>query len=260
MKLKKRNKLILFLVIIFFSCQERTNTISSYSLNKADGIYKHKEKPFTGMVLDTTKSGRVLLTFRCVEGKLDGEYLEYHRENGNLKERTTYNNGKKTGPYLKLTKDGGNIISGNYLDYNKNGEWKDYYSNGNIKSKGSYNEGLQTGKWHYFFYDGKIKAEGLFLNGNGSNPGTTGIPIHGRSGLWKFYSQETGKLEQECEFENGERSGLLIMYGTNGQIEAKINYKNDKFHGVLEFFDESGKVITKETYENGELIKEHPIN
>ncbi|WP_300025015.1 toxin-antitoxin system YwqK family antitoxin [uncultured Maribacter sp.] len=262
MKLKQAFKplLLLSLVILFSSCQERAKTVSSFSLNKADGIYKQKEKPFTGMVLDTTKSGRVLLTFKCVEGKLDGEYLEYHRENGNLKQRTTYQNGKKTGPYIELTKDGDTIISGNYLDYKKNGEWKEHYSNGNIKRKGTYSKGLQTGEWKYFFYNGKIQAEGTYQNGNESNHGTTGIPLSGRTGLWKFYSKETGKLEQESEFENGKISGQLIGYKANGQIDAKINYKNDELHGVLEFFDESGKLMTKQTYENGKLIKEHQIN
>ncbi|TDT43834.1 MORN repeat protein [Maribacter spongiicola] len=84
--------------------------------------------------------------------------------------------------------------------------------------------------------------------------GTTNIPISGRYGKWLFYSEETGKIEQKCEFENGMRSGQLIAYHPNGQIEAKGTFKNDEFDGIFETFDESGKLKSKEVWENGKKI------
>ncbi|TDT43833.1 hypothetical protein CLV90_2957 [Maribacter spongiicola] len=107
------------LALIVFSCQEKEKIMSSYSLNKADGLYKLKEEPFTGKVLDTTNSGRVILTFNCIKGKLNGKYLEYYAENGNLKQKSTYENGNKTGPYLNLKKNGDTITYGNFLNYKK---------------------------------------------------------------------------------------------------------------------------------------------
>lgn len=251
----KRIAYLLFFIILISSCQKRNRIVSPFSLNKADGIYKYQEKPFTGMVLDTTASGRVLLSFKCIDGKIDGEYLEYYKENGNLKEKTTYQNGKKSGPYRKSTKDGGTIQIGEYLDYKKNGEWKTYHNNGKIKSQGSYENGSQSGEWRYFFNNGQLQAIGKYLNGNESNLGQTGIPINGRIGEWKFYFKDTGSLSQVSEFENGLRSGKFIVYYQNGQIELKANCVKDKYHGTVEVFDESGELELREHYENGELVE-----
>lgn len=237
------------------SCQDKNATISSSSLNKINGIYKYKEKSFTGLVLDTTKAGRVLLTFNCVDGKVDGEHLRYHKENGNLKQRTTYQNGKKTGPYIELTKDGGNIITGNYLDYKKSGEWKEFYNNGNIKSEGYYENGLKTGEWKFFFYNGNLKTAGSYLTRNEPKPGKTGIPKQVRSGIWKFYFEDTGKLKQESAFQNGAITGKSVSYYPNGKIEIIANLKNNQYHGTVEFYDRSGKLEEKRIYKNDKLIE-----
>jgi len=184
-------KILLSLLTFWVICSCKTEPIivSSYSLNKADGIYKHKEKPFNGVVIDTTKSGRVLLTFNCIDGKLDGEYLKYFRENGNLKERVTYVNGNKNGSYKKLNKDGKVVLEGNYVNFKRNGEWKEYYYNGGIKNVGSYMDGLQVGEWNFYFINGKLQAIGNYDNGDKTDLGKTGIPISGRNGIWKFYNE-----------------------------------------------------------------------
>src|SRR5690606_9522224 len=103
----------ILLIPIFFSCQQKETIISSNSLNKADGIYKIKEVPFTGKALDTTGSGRVILTFNWLNGKLDGKYLKYYRESGNLEYKKTFENGYSNGEYLNLAENGDTITYGN---------------------------------------------------------------------------------------------------------------------------------------------------
>jgi len=242
------------LLFILFSCQEKENVISSKSLNKADGLYKYKEKLFTGKVLDTTNSGRVILTFNCIEGKLNGKYLKYYAVNGNLKQKSTYENGIKTGPYLNLKKDGDTVTYGNFLNYKRNGLWKEYYRNGNLKSVGLYQKNLQNGEWKYYHSNGNIKAIGNYENGDKSKLGDTYVPISGRYGEWNFYSYETGEIQLKGEFKNGKRSGQYVMFYPNGQIKAKAVYKNDELDGLHEIFNKSGKPETIEVWENGKKI------
>ncbi|MET6990055.1 toxin-antitoxin system YwqK family antitoxin [Sediminicola arcticus] len=251
-------KPMLFIILslgILSSCNTSPNTISSRSLNKADGIYKYKEKPFSGRVLDTTKSGRVELTFKCINGKIDGEYLEYYYGNGNLKEKNTYEKGKKTGPYKKFTENGEVLISGNFLGYKKNDEWLEYYSNGNQKQVGHYIDGMQTGEWKYFYDNGKLRAEGNYKNGDGSNFGTIGIPINGRFGIWKFYFEDSGKIESEREFKNGLLDGKFTQYYSNGQVKFKGTFKDHKENGIIEVYDEYGILNYNAMFENGVLIE-----
>ncbi|SIS47388.1 Antitoxin component YwqK of the YwqJK toxin-antitoxin module [Zobellia uliginosa] len=253
--LYKLYPLSILISLTLFSCQEKQT--SSISLNKADGIYKLKEQPFTGKVLDTTRSGRVLLTFNCVKGKIDGKYLEYYAENGNLKQKSTYIKGNKTGPYLQLKLNGDTITYGTFLNYKKNGIWKEFYGNGKLKSVGKYENNLQNGLWKYYYYNtGKIKAEGHYLNGDETKLGRTSVPISGRHGEWQFYFENTGKLKQKSEFENGIRSGKFTVYQSNGLVEFTANFKNDKYHGVVEVFDKTGKLELKKYYENGEQISD----
>jgi antitoxin component YwqK of YwqJK toxin-antitoxin module len=257
-KMTKILALSVFLFILMFcACQTKPEILSSHSLNNADGIYKYKEEPFSGRVLDTTHSGRVLLTFNCVNGKIDGEYLEYYGENGNLKQLTTYQKGQKTGPFKELTKEGATIISGNFLDGNRNGEWKSYYVNGKLKSNGLYENGLQSGEWKFFYDNGNIKAEGTYKNGNESKSGRTGVPISGRNGVWKFYSENTGQIELEMGFENGLRSGQVVTYYPNGQIMVKATLKNEEYDGIVEVYDETGQLKSKDFWENGKKVSEN---
>lgn len=254
-KIYFNSSLVLILIVsTLFSCQNKENIISSYSLNKADGIYKVKEEPFTGKVLDTSRSGRVLLTFNCINGKLEGEYLEYFIENGNLNQRSTYKNGEKTGPYIKLTKNGDSISYGNYINSKKNGEWKEFYNNGKLKYVGEYENDLQVGLWKYYHYQGKLKASGTYKNGNETNLGKTNIPINGRQGLWQFYSEDTGEVQQECQFNNGMRTGQLIAYHPNGQIGLKATFIDDELDGTYEVFDKTGKLQTKEVWDKGKMV------
>lgn len=47
----------------------------------------------------------------------------------------------------------------------KDGVWKYFYSNGNIKEEGNYKDGLKDGIWKYQNENGCLKSEGSYENG-----------------------------------------------------------------------------------------------
>jgi antitoxin component YwqK of YwqJK toxin-antitoxin module len=72
----------------------------------------------------------------------------------------------------------------------KNGEWKEYYENGQLKIVGFYKDGKQEGEWKEYHENGQLKSVGSFKNGR-------------QEGEWKAYD-ENGQLKVIIHYKNGE--------------------------------------------------------
>lgn len=53
-------------------------------------------------------------------------------------------------------------IEGTYLDGNFEGEYKQYFSDGNIYMSGQYKAAVKDGEWRYHAEEGKIMAQELW--------------------------------------------------------------------------------------------------
>ncbi len=74
---------------------------------------------------------------------------------------------------------------------NKNGIWKKYYSNGELKNECKYRNGTPTGFWKHYFENGQLKSEGKYINGK-------------KAGTWKYYF-ENGEIKEEVQYLNGNK-------------------------------------------------------
>ena len=92
---------------------------------------------------------------------IGGIYHEYY-QNGNIKLRGSYKNGKR------------------------DGDWSYFYENGKLWSMGEYTEGIRNGLSNVYYETGVLRMEGNYRNNK-------------RSGPWKFYN-ESGKLVKEVDF------------------------------------------------------------
>lgn len=107
----------------------------------------------------------------------------------------------------------------------------DYYRNGNIQMTGTYTNKKGTfkeGFFKYFFENGNVKYEGSYQKND-------------QSGKWKYYS-ENGTLDSEGEYVKGKKNGEWIWYSDSGKICAKENYIKDKRINY-KFFDDEGKEV-----------------
>lgn len=262
------------LAVLIISCYFKSREVSSDSLNTDGYLYTYKSEPYTGKVIDTTKAGRVLLSFSCENGRIEGDYFEYH-ENGYLSFQVKYIKGLKegkatsyylngkifkietylgnqlTGPYKEYYNNGNLKVSGNFLNWKRDGLWEEFYENGTRKSKGTYSNDHQIGYWEYYYSTGNIHICGNFEDGDGSNLGTSGVPLNGRTGSWKYYSEDENYLDFEVEFKHGEPNGPFKKYFKNGSIQAQGNYKNGELHGIYEEFDEKGKLVDTKEFSHG---------
>lgn len=138
-----------------------------------------------------------------------------------------------TGKVVDYTMDGEIICSINYdKEGKKNGEYLEYYDNGNLKIKGNYLNNSKSGSWTYYYSNGKIHQTIEFIENDfkvieqidGSGQAT----VKNGNGIWSSIR------------ENGILKGLV----ENGYKEGKWTFES------LE-----GNLIGYEIYESGRFIK-----
>lgn len=133
-----------------------------------------------------------------------------------------------------LVKDKSMVSIGEYSNNHKNGEFIEYFSNGNIKKKGNYNDDHLIGNWYYYYPNGQLKMIMYFMDKDFQ-------PIECRDSLNNISLEKgTGKWETEI-YINGKLAKLIAKF------------KKGKRNGEWKYLDNSGKEIYSEEYINSEL-------
>lgn len=191
------------------------------------------------------------------EGKPDGEWKYYYKSN-KLASVGKFNHGLK------------------------NGEWIDYFDNGNVRYKKNYKNGIIDGNATSYFESGKLECEHYFCNGKSCK-------------TWYHYYENNGKVYRKiimdtiakdslpfvyCYEKNGLRyfegfckpfsdvtkckNGTFFDYNKKGKLYQKriINdsteewityYKSGKVKGDFMMMNGLNNGITKVYYANGKL-------
>jgi antitoxin component YwqK of YwqJK toxin-antitoxin module len=167
---------------------------------------------------------------------------------GRIKKMGGYRNGKKEGVHREYDENGNVIGSEVYSNdillaegiYDEQGRrqglWKFYYLNGEIKEQGKYKDDKRIGTWRYFFEDGEIEQIGDFAND---------LP----EGTWRwYYPNKEIRLEEEYAF--GYEDGLSTEYADTGTVIAQGQYIDGYKEGVWEY--RIGNLREKGKYFEGE--------
>jgi len=105
----------------------------------------------------------------------------------------------------------------------KNGSFTDFYMSdwgmtgtptptSQMKSKGEYKDGKKDGNWTEWWVNGQKKSEGKWLYGK----------QEGKRTEW----HENGQIESEGNYINGKQEGKRTEWHENGQINSVANYKD----------------------------------
>ena len=109
----------------------------------------------------------------------------------------------------------------------KQGVWKEYWINGDLRSEVIYKNNLKQGheiKW--YDYPDCVEQEGYYKDGKLNGPSI-------------FYSRKCRKDFFET-YKDGVKDGLEISYHSNGHIKAEGNYKKGKLEGYYKVYDKKG--------------------
>lgn len=121
----------------------------------------------------------------------------------------------------------------------KDGNYIEFFDNGNIKEKSTYSEGLLIGKRTLMYENGKIEIEEAYTEGGILN------------GPYKVY-YPTGELKLEKLFENNLVNGKIKVYYQNGKLKEAVSMQNNEENGPFIEYYQNGAVHWKGTFRNGD--------
>lgn len=174
-----------------------------YKEGKKDGIHKYYYE-----------NGILHLEMIYENNKLNGSYKEYNVY-GRILLNATYKIGKLDGIKLEYydTEFGTDklLSESNYIDGCLNGEYKQYYKNGNMKVLCNY----KYDKTSELSYSGKKYVNITKCEKN----------KHGE--IIEFY--ENGNIHKRGNYIDNKLNGIYYIYSENGNIIKELKYKNNEF-------------------------------
>jgi len=220
-----------------------------------------------------TEEGVLVDEIQYQAGKRMGVTSKYSNE-GFLESSTPYVNDVKQGVAFTYFDNGGVHMEIPFDNGAENGKAYQFNPQGDIISVLHYKQGVlqkqelinrkdkdgqKEGVWKEFYSDRTVKTEGTFRNDQ-------------RDGYWKEYS-ERGELLQTTKYVDGvyvedaeELSDLNVKesYYEKGKGEGKLKfrgtYREGKKQGTHIWFNEDGSIDSTKVYRNGFLIAEGKLD
>jgi antitoxin component YwqK of YwqJK toxin-antitoxin module len=287
----KRANFLLDSVWLFYDQAGDTTEKINYLYGKKNGwYYKYKKDPSRGVFIWSKEL--------FAADRKEGTAFIYFAD-GKIQQTFTYNAGKKEGLSKEYDKDG-NIIT--LFEYNndflvsrerinrtdknglKQGDWKEFYPNGGIKSERTFKDDLIHGYYKEYDIHGKLVLTMLYENGaivksrvedepdieivnkhdeDGkliySGPYRNKIPVgvhreFGKDGKVTnaFIYNDNGLLLSEgIVDEAGNRNGKWKDLYPNGKVQAEGQFTDNRRTGQWKFYNTSEKVEQTGSYNNG---------
>ncbi|MDA8669523.1 DUF1566 domain-containing protein, partial [Flavobacteriales bacterium] len=169
--------------------------ISKGIVTNSKGIVGYMGEPFSGILTKSFENGQLKFKKPYKDGKQDG-VREVYYEDGQLKIKATYKDGKE------------------------DGIWKEYFENGQLKFKATYKDGKEDGVLEEYFENGQLKFKVPYKDGK-------------EDGVFEVYF-ENGQLKLKNTFKDGKEDGVREEYFENGQLKLKATFKDGKQDGAAE--------------------------
>lgn len=175
----------------------------------------------------------------------------------------------------------------------KNGEYKEWYVNGQLKKDEKYKDGKMIGEYKHYFKNGQLEKEGIIddyykvyfhhgellvdakMNGEcidywaprGGQTVPIVMSVYNRKdgkihGLYKEYSHDgSGRLVIEAMHVDGKLCGFYKTYHDDGSISQEaicidgniLERFRFVFHGERKFYHQNGQILKHENWCNGKL-------
>ena len=177
----------------------------------------------------------------------DGLYYEVYSDDiftGDVvvgKEQGKVIKGKREGEWLEYYKNGEVKEKSNFKDGKAEGESLRYYKSGELKNKNNWKDGKLEGERLYYYKNGQLWRKNNYKDGK----------LKGE----EFWYYESGELEYKYNYKNGKPEGEWLDYYKNGQLKEKSNFKDGKPEGEWLSYYENGQLEKIEIYKDDELIK-----
>ena len=203
----------------------------------------YKDNLLNGPSVDFFDNSSIKSSKEYKDGKLDGKVIEYFDEK-NVFFEGVYKNGLLNGKAKEyfVHADGSSSYSeGYYVNSEKQGLWKGYDSEGNIRSEQFYIDNERDGTYKQYTKAGTLKHTEEWEYGEKLNS-------------IDYYPNENVKLIEQ--WADGKRNGIAEVYFESGPLKEQYNYTDNKLDGNALEYDLEGTLIKNVIYKDGELIKD----
>ncbi|MBL0911108.1 MAG: hypothetical protein IBJ09_01955 [Bacteroidia bacterium] len=186
------------------------------------------------------ENGQVKIKGSTLCGVLVGQ-VDYFYENGNPRASFTLNgNEEKNGPFKNYYLNGQLKESGTYKNGKRDGDFAGWYENGNKDVETHFTNDVRTGSYVEYEENGDISFRGNY-NEKGK-----------QSGLWQYY--EKGKLVREGTLLNDKEDGTWKYYYENGSLKQQGSYSAAERNGEWTEYYADGAKKRLTTYNNGRRV------
>jgi uncharacterized protein len=232
-----RKNFLLDSIWVFYNQLGDTTEKINYLLGKKNGFtvkYGYRN--------DRIGKDRLIILSRelYVNDKQEG-LSYYYRKDGKLQEIVRFKDGKKNGPSFEYDEDSVIIA---FKDYRR-----DYLvTSDRLNRKDSL--GLKQGLWREYYSDGKMKSEAYYKDGL-------------LSGIYKQFNQK-GSLELALNYKNGvidEKSSVLEKevsikntYDSSNILVFSGAYIDSIPVGIHRYYNRKGEVIDSKVYSNSGIL------
>jgi antitoxin component YwqK of YwqJK toxin-antitoxin module len=130
---------------------------------------------------------------------------------------------------LKRLEDGREVLHGN---------WREYYSTGQVRVEGTYNEGRRTGQWREWHRNERLAAEYTYNDDS----------LEGEYRRW----HTSGRRAVERFYQNGLRQGHWREWHRNGTLAVSRHYNEGNPVGIWTTWHPDGSRHTYGNHEDGQ--------
>ena len=128
---------------------------------------------------------------------------------------------------------------GFHKDGKREGDCKEWYDNGQLLSQGFFKDGKREGEWKEWHVNGKLYTQGFHKDGK-------------REGEWNQWYYN-GKLWFQGFYNDGEREGEWKEWHVNGQLSSQGFFKDGEREGEWKEWHVNGQLWSQGFYKDGKL-------
>ena len=156
----------------------------------------------------------------------------------------------------------------NYKNGKEDGECKIYYSDGQLFITKNYINGKTEGEYKSYYANGQLKKIKNYKNGKEEGKykkyhenGELYIEVNYLTGGKKEGEQkvffDNGQLKELRTFINGKEEGEIKKYFKDGELALITNFKNGKEDGEFKRYYDNGQIKEIKTFKNGKVEGEY---
>lgn len=203
---------------------------------RVDGAYMEGRKNGT---FHKYISGTVIEEYTFRNDTLDGRVMSYYQD-GKVKREGNFKNGNEDGNFKEYHWEDGHLWNDeNYVDGRRHGrQWKMLDGDYKFTETSYFNHGKPVGKYERRYTDLDMPQVLGQYNDNG-----------GKTGTWTKFN-DLGDTVYIEHYSNGQLEGERIVFASTGIREEVEQYKNGQKNGICRLFDSTGKLQRETCYKN----------